>query len=96
MDKQRSGGVVTGQTVVGEVAGATVILLDDLIASGGTLARAAGAFAIAEPRRSSRRPRTASSPTKPRPIWPTRRSTASSSPTPCRPERTSSTRSAIG
>lgn len=44
MEKHRSQGVVTGAMVAGELAGKTVILLDDLIASGGTLARAAAAF----------------------------------------------------
>jgi ribose-phosphate pyrophosphokinase len=41
MEKRRSGGVVSGQTLVGDVAGRTVILIDDLISSGGTLLRAA-------------------------------------------------------
>jgi ribose-phosphate pyrophosphokinase len=43
MEKHRSGGRVTGQTLVGEVRGRTVLLIDDLIASGTTLARAAEA-----------------------------------------------------
>ncbi len=41
-DKRRSAGVVTSENLVaGDVAGATVLLLDDLIASGDTMKRAA-------------------------------------------------------
>ena len=40
MEKIRSGGVVSGQTLVGDVAGAEVIIYDDLIASGTTVLRA--------------------------------------------------------
>ncbi|MBW8269402.1 ribose-phosphate diphosphokinase [Caldovatus aquaticus] len=43
MEKRRSGGVVSGELLVGEVAGATVVVVDDLIASGGTMRRAAEA-----------------------------------------------------
>jgi ribose-phosphate pyrophosphokinase len=43
MEKRRSAGVVSGNLLVGEVAGATVIVVDDLIASGGTMVRAAEA-----------------------------------------------------
>jgi ribose-phosphate pyrophosphokinase len=43
VEKYRSGGVVSGGTLVGSVAGKTVILLDDLIATGTTLLRAARA-----------------------------------------------------
>ncbi|WP_135467997.1 ribose-phosphate diphosphokinase [Crenalkalicoccus roseus] len=43
MEKRRSGGVVSGEMLVGEVAGATVIVVDDLISSGGTMLRAAEA-----------------------------------------------------
>jgi len=42
-EKRRSAGVVSGDLLVGEVAGATVVVIDDLIASGGTMARAAAA-----------------------------------------------------
>ncbi len=41
MEKHRSAGVVSGEALVGDVAGRTVILVDDLIASGTTLSRAA-------------------------------------------------------
>jgi ribose-phosphate pyrophosphokinase len=43
MEKRRSAGVVSGELLVGEVAGATVLVIDDLVSSGGTLARAARA-----------------------------------------------------
>jgi ribose-phosphate pyrophosphokinase len=42
-DKHRSAGVVSGDLFVGDVEGATAIILDDLISSGGTLLRAARA-----------------------------------------------------
>ncbi len=44
IEKRRAGGVVSGGTVVGSVSGRTVIVLDDLCASGSTLTRAAGAL----------------------------------------------------
>ena len=45
IDKRRSAGVLSGgQLVAGEVEGATVLLLDDLIASGETLQRSATAL----------------------------------------------------
>lgn len=43
MEKQRSAGVVSGAAVVGDVKGRTVILIDDLISTGTTMARAARA-----------------------------------------------------
>jgi ribose-phosphate pyrophosphokinase len=43
MDKHRSMGRVTGEIFAGEVAGRAVVILDDLIASGGTMARTAAA-----------------------------------------------------
>lgn len=43
MEKHRSAGVISGEALVGEVAGKTAIIIDDLISSGATLARAAGA-----------------------------------------------------
>lgn len=43
VEKRRSEGVVSGEALVGDVAGATVWIMDDLISTGGTLARAAAA-----------------------------------------------------
>lgn len=43
LEKKRSEGVVTGEAFVGEVEGRHAVLIDDLIASGETLARAAEA-----------------------------------------------------
>jgi len=43
MEKHRSMGKVTGDTFAGDVAGRTVIILDDMISTGGTMARAAAA-----------------------------------------------------
>jgi ribose-phosphate pyrophosphokinase len=43
VEKYRSGGVVTGGALVGGMAGRTAIILDDLIATGNTLLRAAKA-----------------------------------------------------
>ncbi|MBB2169358.1 ribose-phosphate pyrophosphokinase [Gluconacetobacter aggeris] len=42
-EKHRSGGQVSGDLFVGDVAGATCIVIDDLVSTGGTLARAARA-----------------------------------------------------
>src|SRR5262249_13926057 len=41
MEKYRSEGVVSGEAVIGEVAGKVAIIIDDLISSGTTLRRAA-------------------------------------------------------
>jgi len=43
VEKYRSAGVVSGEAVIGDVAGRTAIVVDDLISSGTTLARAAQA-----------------------------------------------------
>jgi ribose-phosphate pyrophosphokinase len=51
MEKRRSEGVVSGEAVVGEVSGATAIIVDDLISSGTTLARAAAACSALGARR---------------------------------------------
>lgn len=40
MEKRRSAGVVSGETLVGEVRGRTVVIVDDMIGSGTTVARA--------------------------------------------------------
>jgi ribose-phosphate pyrophosphokinase len=45
MEKKRSEGVVSGEAFVGDVAGRTAVIVDDLISSGTTLARAARACA---------------------------------------------------
>jgi ribose-phosphate pyrophosphokinase len=42
-DKHRSAGVVSGELLVGDVSGARVLIVDDLISTGGTLVRAARA-----------------------------------------------------
>lgn len=41
VEKHRRGGMVTGTLLAGDVAGATVIIHDDLMSTGGTLCRAA-------------------------------------------------------
>jgi ribose-phosphate pyrophosphokinase len=43
MEKQRSEGVVSGEALVGEVADRAAMIIDDLVSSGTTLARAAAA-----------------------------------------------------
>lgn len=43
MEKQRSGGVVSGEAFGGDVEGRTALVIDDLIASGGTMTRTAKA-----------------------------------------------------
>jgi ribose-phosphate pyrophosphokinase len=43
MEKRRSAGVVSGTMFVGDVAGSSVLVIDDLISSGGTILRAAEA-----------------------------------------------------
>lgn len=43
MEKKRSAGTVSGDALVGEVDGTTAVLVDDMISTGGTLARAASA-----------------------------------------------------
>lgn len=50
-DKHRSAGVVSGDLLVGDVAGATVLVIDDLISTGNTLLRAASAARRAGARR---------------------------------------------
>lgn len=43
LEKYRSSGVVSGEAVVGDVSGKVALIIDDLISTGGTLARAARA-----------------------------------------------------
>ena len=50
-DKHRSAGVVSGDLFVGDVAGTTALIIDDLISTGGTLLRAARAARKAGARR---------------------------------------------
>jgi ribose-phosphate pyrophosphokinase len=50
-DKHRSAGVVSGDLFIGDVAGATALVIDDLISTGGTLLRAAKAARNAGARR---------------------------------------------
>jgi len=47
MEKRRSGGIVTGQLLAGEVEGRRVLIVDDMIASGETMVRAATALRAA-------------------------------------------------
>jgi ribose-phosphate pyrophosphokinase len=50
-DKHRSAGVVSGDLFVGDVAGTTALIIDDLVSTGGTLLRAACAAKKAGARR---------------------------------------------
>jgi ribose-phosphate pyrophosphokinase len=50
-DKHRSAGVVSGDLFIGDVEGATALVIDDLISTGGTLLRAARAARQAGARR---------------------------------------------
>jgi len=43
MEKRRSAGIVSGNLLVGDVADATVLVVDDIISTGGTMVRAADA-----------------------------------------------------
>ncbi len=51
MEKSRSEGVVSGEALVGDVSGRTVIIIDDLISSGTTLGRAVAACRARRARR---------------------------------------------
>lgn len=44
LEKRRAGGVVSGDLMAGNVGGADVLIVDDLISTGGTMAHAARAF----------------------------------------------------
>lgn len=50
-DKHRSAGVVSGDLFIGDVAGTTALIIDDLISTGGTILRAARAARKAGARR---------------------------------------------
>ena len=50
-EKHRSGGVVSGELFAGDVAGATALIVDDLISTGGTLLRTAKAARAAGAKR---------------------------------------------
>ncbi len=50
-DKHRSAGIVSGELFIGDVEGATALIIDDLISTGGTLLRAAHAARRAGARR---------------------------------------------
>ena len=50
-DKHRSAGVVTGDLFIGDAAGTTALIIDDLVSTGGTLLRAARAARKAGARR---------------------------------------------
>ena len=50
LEKYRSAGVVSGEAVIGDVADKTVIIVDDLVSSGTTLARAAQACKVRQAR----------------------------------------------
>ncbi|MGR8981105.1 MAG: ribose-phosphate diphosphokinase [Gammaproteobacteria bacterium] len=43
MEKQRSAGIVSGEALVGDVRGKAAVILDDMISTGGTIARTAHA-----------------------------------------------------
>jgi ribose-phosphate pyrophosphokinase len=43
VEKYRAGGIVSGEALIGEVKGRTAIIIDDLISTGGTIARSAKA-----------------------------------------------------
>ena len=50
LEKQRSGGVVSGEAVVGPIEGRIAVIIDDLISTGTTLVRAADACTARAPR----------------------------------------------
>ncbi len=43
LEKKRSEGVISGDAMVGDVAGKTAVIVDDLVSTGSTIARAAAA-----------------------------------------------------
>lgn len=51
MEKRRVGGVVSGDALIGEVTGRDLVILDDMIVSGGTIARATRAARAAGARK---------------------------------------------
>ena len=50
-DKHRSGGTVSGDLFIGDVAGSAALIIDDLVSTGGTLLRAAKAARLAGAKR---------------------------------------------
>jgi ribose-phosphate pyrophosphokinase len=51
MEKRRTGGVVSGDAFIGDVAGSDVVIYDDMIVSGGTIAKATRAARAAGARK---------------------------------------------
>jgi ribose-phosphate pyrophosphokinase len=51
MEKRRTGGVVSGEAFIGDVAGSDVVIYDDMIVSGGTIAKATRAARAAGARK---------------------------------------------
>lgn len=72
-EKHRSEDVVSGELIVGDVAGRCAIVLDDLIGTGTTIARTCVPAAASVPRTCTRWRATASSSARPHSCWATMR-----------------------